>query len=198
MNSSQEPMELANDDNLDTIEIKKIFFTIDQLELILTKSGNGTNRLPVYFDNWISKKIQQDLNGKCWLRSRYNHIRKINSRKKASNFFIGRYYCLNSCNNCSVIYDVSLKSKSDVFFNIIQSSTAQHEVLLQPSHTKRITADSRRKIAIELKANGVSNFQDNIFLMDKIYRKSKYNFMLFLISCLVNNIGLQKVHKIHF
>ena len=65
-------------------------------------------------------------------------------------------------------------------------------MLLQPSHTKRITADSRRKIAIELKANGVSNFQDNIFLMDKIYRKSKYNFMPFLISCLVNNIGLQK------
>ena len=137
-------------------------------ENFLNQISDKRVKLPVYYDNLFSKKLQETgIN--CWLRSKYNWIKKSDSKKKSCPIFRGKYGCIDS--ECDVNYEIILQSLDHKYFNVFWEEFSKHPKLCLPSRMVQVSKKEREILKSELASQGVTNMRDQNIIFNKNFAK---------------------------
>ena len=150
-------------------------------ENFLNKICDKRLKLPVSYDNLFSKKLQEK-GIYCWLRSKYNWLKKNDSKKKACPVFRGKYECIDS--ECDVCYYIILQSIDRISFDVFWDEFSKHPKLCLPSRMIQISKKEREALRTELAVHGVTNLRDQNIIFNKNFakyglRKNYFKFFVF-------------------
>ena len=139
-------------------------------------------KLPVNYDNLFSKKLQEKgIN--CWLRSKYNWLKKTDSKKESCPVFRGKYGCIDS--ECNVDYHFIYKSLDNKYFDVFWEEFSKHPKLCLPTRMIQVSKKERELLKSELTVHGVSNLRDQNIIFNQNF--SKYGLLKFILFGLIFN-----------
>ena len=133
------------------------------------------------FDDFLTERLQ-NLNVKCYLRSKYNWFSESSNNKSNDNLWRGVYACIES--SCQNTFEARIKqipmlnqSLNTLLDNecctieIIFHEKTVHEKTL--SKKPRCAGVNRKETALNLMSRGVLNIQSENIILNKTNKKSK-------------------------
>lgn len=135
-------------DNEDTTKAK---------EYISSSGNNGRKFFLIGFTNLLNKKLFE-LGFKCVLKKNSNWF--STSRLP---YWRGRYFC-SLKDQCKIVYTAYIYQKilSNFILKLTWAGTPSHDILLNHKIPIRITGNSRKKMALQLTADGIANTKNNL------------------------------------
>ena len=164
--SEDSEMEVCSDSSNERFEFifNKEETTI--LKKFISSSGaNGRKYFLRAFDQFLTDKTENVV--PCFLKSKSNWFKNVSGRKNNLPYWRGKFHC--TFQGCDTIFDAC--SFSDLtnseFFKIklIWSGKSQH---IKQDPKRRITGDFRKKMSLEIMANGIENTRNNMIINREI------------------------------
>ncbi|CAF0980134.1 unnamed protein product, partial [Brachionus calyciflorus] len=147
--------------------LESILIVYDYAEFKKFKISNSIrSSLLIDFEEELNAKLRV-YGFNCYFRCIYNWFKKNSSRKKQSPIWKGLYKCIEP--NCSAYIKPILRTDSEkkILIEIYYSELNHHQLVFRPN---RISGDERKKLAYQLKAEGVSNFS-NMEIVSSLSKK---------------------------
>ena len=126
-------------------------------EYISSSGNNGRKFFLTGFTNLLNKKLFE-LGFKCVLGKNSNWF----SASRLP-YWRGRYIC-SLKDQCNIVYTACIYQKilSNFILKLTWAGTPSHDILLNHKIPIRITGNSRKKMALQLTADGIANTKNNL------------------------------------